>query len=78
MSQEATRGAVLQFEISREWWNKLHLTQLVSSQENALQRLYSMASSAACDVIRNGGTFVLVVSEKKITMVQRPDAEEIG
>lgn len=70
---------MLQFEISREWWNKLHITQTGGySSENALGRLYTIASSAACDVIKNGGTFVLVAGKDKITMVQRPDADEIG
>jgi hypothetical protein len=64
------RGAVLQFEISREWWNKLHISQTAAySSENALQRLYVIAQSAACDVIRNGGTLVIVASSDKITMV---------
>lgn len=67
--------AVLQFEISREWWDKLNHIQLLTGNDGGRHRLFALASTACSDVIRNGGTFVLVVSDDKITMVQRTDAE---
>lgn len=77
MSGAKDRGAVLQFEISREWWNALHHIQLLGSNDGARHRLFALASTACSDVLRNGGTFVLVVGKEKITMVQRPDAEDV-
>lgn len=76
-AKKLPHGTVLQFEISRIWWEKLHVVTAGYSSENALNRLYTIAMSAACDVILNGGTFVLVASKDKITMVQRPDAEKL-
>lgn len=73
------RGAVLQFEIDRERWRastpSFHAANYAG--ETPMERMYAMAKTAACDTIYRGGTFVLVVTDKKITMVQRPDAEDI-
>lgn len=63
-------GAVLQFEIDRRRWNRLSIPGETS--EGALSRL---ASGAAIDTIKHGGTFVLVATPDKITMVQRPEAD---
>ena len=46
------------------------------SGETPMERFYFMARTAVADVVRNGGTFVLVASETKLTMVQRPEAED--
>lgn len=77
----AVRGAVLQFEIDRIRWNGVadnDFAKHVSySDEGPVARLKYIARTAINDTIRNGGTFVLVASKDKITMVQRPDAEEI-
>jgi hypothetical protein len=34
------------------------------------------AYCGATDILGDGGTFVLVATEEKLTMVQRPDAED--
>lgn len=69
------RSAMLQFEVSRKWWDELHHIELLAGRDGAKHRLFALASTACFDVLRNGGTFVLVVSSDTITMVQRPDAE---
>lgn len=72
------RGAIIQFEIDRKrFGNKDTFQQGNSSTETPEGRLYGMAKTAACDTIYRGGTFVLVVTADKITMVQRPDAEDL-
>lgn len=68
------RGAVLQFEIDRKRMsNYSHDPGL----EVPHKRLAHLAHTAMLDTINNGGTFVLVVTEAKITMVQRPDADPL-
>lgn len=68
--------AVLQFEIDRTRWLNPNAADLVSKGgETPMERLRYLASTAMRDTIRNGGTFVLVATEDKITMVQRADAE---
>ncbi len=42
--------------------------------ETAWNRIYNIAKTAVCDTIHNGGTFVIVVGDGKITMVQRTEA----
>lgn len=69
------RGAVLQFEIDRERCNG-YSTQ--PGAERPMHRIFNLAHCAAWDTISNGGTFVLVVTPDKITMVQRPTAEELS
>lgn len=77
---EGKRGAVLQFEIDRERCVATKGTTFQLSngfQEGPMDRVYAIAKTACCDTIFRGGTFVLVVTPDKITMIQRPDAEEI-
>jgi hypothetical protein len=76
---KSKRGAVLQFEIDRERWHATedHFSVDQYSGESPGGRLFGMVKTAAIDTIRNGGTFVLVVTDEKITMIQRPDAEDI-
>lgn len=71
------RGAVLQFEADKKRLSASGDTFHGAYNEKPWDRIYNMAKTAACDTVRNGGTFVLVVSADKITMVQRPDAEEL-
>lgn len=79
MGEAKDRGAVLQFEIDRGRWAETKGTTFSGNfaSETPMDRLYAMAKSAACDTIFRGGTFVLVVSATKITMIQRPEAEDI-
>lgn len=73
------RGALLQFEIDRERWDSSKASFHSENSfevDHPMDRIYAMAKTAACDTIFRGGTFVLVVGKKKITMVQRPDADD--
>lgn len=74
------RGAVLQIEIDRKRWSSVAPRDYSANTvgEQPQERICHIAKTAAADTIRNGGTFVLVVSDDKITMIQRPDAESIG
>lgn len=71
--------AVLQFEIDRERWLGVADQDIATNgiSEPQIKRLHHIARTAISDTIRNGGTFVLVAGKKKITMVQRADADEI-
>lgn len=74
---EKDRGAVLQFEIDRKRWLGTSEKDIASKiGESQSERLHFIARTAISDTIRNGGTFVLVASTDKITMVQRKDAED--
>lgn len=69
--------AVLQFEIDRKRVDGYERDS-VSSEGSAKWKYQRLLRHALDDTLRNGGTFVLVVSKDKITAVQRPEAEEIG
>jgi hypothetical protein len=72
--------AVLQFEIDRERWLGVDARDIASNSvisDQQIDRLHYIARTAISDTIRNGGTFVLVASKKKITMVQRADVDEV-
>ena len=73
------RGAVLQMEIDvARWTDTKGVSFHGGLNDTPWERIYNIAKTAACDTIKNGGTFVLVVEVgKKITMVQRPDAEDL-
>lgn len=78
--QKAPRGCVMQFEVDRPRWNAMKGTTFQNENgfsADPVNRLYAIAKGAACDVLYRGGTFVLVVTDKTITMIQRPDAEEV-
>jgi len=66
-------ATVLQFEID----TKRSSAYEKIGGENASERIYYLAQCAAWDTLRSGGTFVLVVAEGKVTMVQRTDAADI-
>ena len=72
--------AVLQFEIDRKRWAGLKADGVFNVAsvvgETPYDRLYAMAKTAVCDTIRNNGTFVLVATPDKITMVQRTTTED--
>lgn len=75
--EQAPHGAVLQFEIDRKRWAETSSFNTAAYGEKPYDRLYAMAKTAVCDTIHMGGTFVLVATPDKITMVQRPDAEDL-
>ena len=70
--------AVFQFEIDRVRWLGTAKGDISSeiTFETMNDRLHHIARTAIADTITNGGTFVFVVSPKKITMVQRTDADD--
>lgn len=68
------RGALLQFECDRTRVSKYSSKPGLESPND---RIYHLAHCAAWDTIQNGGTFVLVVTPEKITMVQRPEADDL-
>lgn len=73
----ADKIAVFQFECDRKRWQSGPFVPAFSIGENSLMRLKAMAQTAAIDTLLNGGTFVMVVTATKVTMIQRADAEEI-
>lgn len=79
MAGKTDRGAVLQFEIDRRRWLGTNPHDMAGkySSETMPERLEYIARTAISDTLRHGGTFVMVVADDKITMVQRPDAEQI-
>lgn len=68
------RVAVLQFECD---WTRVKDYSTTPGLEKPKDRIYHLAHCAAWDVLMNGGTFVLVVGNGKVTMIQRPDAEDL-
>lgn len=71
--------AILQFEIDRKRVGSYpDDPNSMSTYKGIDYRVWSIIQSAASDTYQNGGTFVLVATADKITVVQRPDAEEIG
>lgn len=74
VDKAGAQGAVLQFEMDRQ---RLGAYSTDPGFEKPYGRLRHLAHTALLDTFANGGTFVLVVSDTKITMVQRPDAEAV-
>jgi len=71
---KSDRGAVLQFEAD---WQRVKDYSTQPGLEKPKDRIYHLAHCAAWDTLQHGGTFVLVVGNGKVTMIQRPDAENI-
>lgn len=77
MSKAKDRGAVLQFEFDRKRVRAMKRVTSRVSDESVNVHVHDVIRGAVQDVIDNGGTLVLVVTEHKITIVQRPDAEDL-
>lgn len=77
MSKAKDRGAVLQFEFDRKRVQDFSRTTERYSKTAAIVTARDVIRAALEDVFDNGGTLVCVVGPKKITVVQRPDAEEL-
>mgnify|MGYP003440689703 CR=1 FL=1 len=75
----ANMPALLQFEIDVAKLNSGYPKDeaLFDPHKGMRARISSIARSALVDTLQNGGTFVVVVSATKITMVQRVEADEI-
>jgi hypothetical protein len=71
--------SLLQFEVDKK--RLRGFANFADSQFNGFrtptQYIYKLASGALLDTFNNGGTFVMVVSEDKITIVQRKEAESL-
>jgi hypothetical protein len=79
MGGKRERGAVLQFEFDRARVKAMtRQTQTgLSTTKGPYYLALEIMRGALHDVIENGGTLVIVASEKTITAVQRPDAEDL-
>lgn len=72
--------ALLQIEISLNRFVKTQEDGNFSSRSNIetpWRRIHDIAKTAVMDTISNHGTFVLVSTPEKITMVQRATAEDL-
>lgn len=70
-------SAVLQFEVDKKRLREFpnFADSQYSGYSTPFQHVFQLASNALQDTLDNGGTFVMVVSEEKITIVQRAEAE---
>ena len=66
--------AVLQFEIDRKRLSGFRSVPVIGGSEDAFEYIVDLAMVALRDTFANRGTFVLVVSDEKITIVQRQEA----
>ena len=70
------RGAVMQIEFDRQRVGRMS-HKFEYNRYTVPDALWHVALGCVEDVMQNGGTFVLVASNEKFTLVQRPDAEDI-
>jgi hypothetical protein len=68
--------AVLQFEIDRKRLNGFVNFRDGAHSFTPIDQIKHLARIALVDTFDNGGTFVMVVGQDKITIVQRMDTEE--
>jgi hypothetical protein len=68
-------SAILQFEVLRERSDKFKKDE---SGYMTHQLVFRLARMALLDTFDNYGTFVLVSSPEKITIVQRENATDLG
>lgn len=71
------RGAVMQFEFDRSRIATMRRITCRYEKENVNVHAHDVIRGALEDVFDNGGTLVVVVGPEKITVVQRPDAEDL-
>lgn len=74
---ECDMSAVLQFEFDRARAAKMPGTYIGTTLYAEGWYREVIIKHAVADTLCNGGTFVLVVSETTITVVQRAEAEKI-
>lgn len=71
-------SAVLQFEANRKRLSsKESFVSDTAGLDSPDKRLLAIGFTAVKDTLRNGGTFVLIVTDETVTMVQRADAEDL-
>lgn len=68
-------AAILQFEIDRKRVGD-YSRDRSTAEGSAKWKYERLLRHALNDTLTNGGTFVVVVSDDKITAVQRPEAED--
>lgn len=71
------RAAVLQFEVDRVRLVGMRKRRINLPETFASNDTIAIAHAALDDVFKNNGTFVCVVSDNKITIVQREGAEDL-
>jgi hypothetical protein len=69
--------ALLQFEVDKKRLNDFAHVSDSDGQRTPSQHVLMLARLVLRDTFENGGTFVVVVSADKITMVQRAEAEDL-
>lgn len=67
--------AVFQVELRRDRWRAAG--KALSTYESERPTALKIAYAALLDVFENGGTFVVVVTDDKVTIVQRDDTENM-
>jgi len=78
MAKASDRAAVIQFEFDRKRIRAMSRTTPANySPTGANYQSHEIIRDALQDVFDNGGTLVVVVSAEKITVVQRPEAEDL-
>jgi len=71
------RHAIMQFEIDRR--RGANYPRSSSDASGSPEWKWKMLAQAALsDTLRNGGTFVVVATDAKVTIIQRDTAEELG
>jgi hypothetical protein len=77
MIAQRDRGAVVQFEFDKKRLRAMTRETRRYETENVNVHAHDVIRGCLEDVFQNGGTLVVVVSPEKITVVQRPDAEDL-
>lgn len=75
--QTTPRGAVLQLELDRKRLGKYPDSPHYGEHNKGPWKWRGLLHQAVDDVLANGGTLVLVATPDKVTVVQRPDAEDL-
>lgn len=70
------RGSVMQMEFDRARVGTMEY-KFGFDKYSTGNALWHVANGCLVDVMKNGGTLVIVVSAEKMTLVQRPDAEPL-
>lgn len=74
---KSDRGAVMQFEFDKKRIRAMTRETRRIETESVNVHAHDVIRGCLQDVFDNGGTLVVVVGPEKITVVQRPDAEEL-
>ena len=79
MAKAQDRGTVMQFEFDRDRVREMKRTvSFGTGTVSVNEGVHLVIRGALQDVLDHGGTLVVVADTKKVTVVQRPEAEELG